>query len=75
MKNHEQTIKTKPTIVPMAFTISTMDNDLIVIYFKDELNGEEQILESIAMTTKKALRLSEGLKEAVDILNKNQSET
>ena len=43
--------------------------------FKDELNGEEQILESIAMTTKKALRLSEGLKEAVDILNKNQSET
>ena len=49
--------------------------DQIVIDFKDELNGEEQILESIAMTTKKALRLSEGLKEAVDILNKNQSET
>ena len=75
MKNQKQPIKTKPTIIPMAFSIGAMDNDLIVIDFKDELNGEEQILESIAMTTKKALRLSEGLKEAVDILNKNQSET
>mgnify|MGYP000890596036 FL=1 len=56
MKNHEQTIKTKPTIVPMAFAIGAMDNDLIVIDFKDELNGEEQILESIAMTTKKQIK-------------------
>ena len=44
MKNHEQTIKTKPTIVPMAFAIGAMDNDLIVIDFKDELNGEEHVI-------------------------------
>ena len=58
----------------MAFSIGAMDNDLIVIDFKDVINGEEQILESIAMTKNKALRLSEGLREAIDILNKTQDE-
>ncbi len=74
MKNQKQPIKTKPTIIPMAFSIGAMDNDLIVIDFKDVINGEEQILESIAMTKNKALRLSEGLREAIDILNKTQDE-
>lgn len=64
-KSDRRLIKTKPTIFPLGFSVSKVEDSLVIIEFVDTLNGENTILESIALPKEKAEHLSAALVEAI----------
>ena len=54
-------IKTKPTIFPLGFNLSMIENSLIIIDFMDVINKNNTIIESIALPEQKAQQLSQAL--------------
>ncbi len=71
--------KLKTSILPFGFSIGLIDNDLILVEFVDELNGENVIVESIALTKNKTVNLITALQQALqeidkEILSKKPSE-
>ncbi len=64
-KQDHKTIKLKPTIFPLGFTISQVEESFVIVDFIDLINGEPTILESIALPTDKAVQLATALTEAV----------
>lgn len=68
MSNSKQrskgSIKTKPTIFPLGFTVGLVEDSLVIIDFVDVINGNTTIIESIALPKQKAEQLSQALQEA-----------
>lgn len=63
--------KVKPTIFPLGFGVEKLENDIILIEFIDkssELNKENSyvIIESIAMSKKRAIELKEALEKVIN---------
>jgi len=59
-------IKTKPTVFPLGFTVSQVENSFVVIDFIDNLNGRHTIIESVALPLEKANQLSQAITEATE---------
>lgn len=59
-------IKTQPTVFPLGFSVSQVENSLVVVDFIDILNGRHTIIKSIALPLEKANQLSEALAEAAN---------
>jgi hypothetical protein len=64
-KSDKKLIKLKPTIFPLGFSVSKVEDSLIIINFADEINGEKTIIESIAMPKEKAAQLATALSDAI----------
>lgn len=64
-KSDKNLIKLKPTIFPLGFSVSKVEDSLVIINFADVLNGERTIIESIALPREKAEQLSVALSEAI----------
>lgn len=64
-KSDKKLIKLKPTIFPLGFSVSKVEDSLIIINFADEINGERTIIESIAMPKEKAEQLATALSDAI----------
>jgi hypothetical protein len=65
-KTETPTIKTKPTIFPLGFAVSLIEDGSVIIDFVDVLNQAPTILESIALSKEKANALSAALMRAIE---------
>jgi hypothetical protein len=68
MKNSKiKSIKNHPTIFPLGFSVGRADGDILIVEFMDRNSNEEvTIINSFALTIKKAKELSEALISACD---------
>jgi hypothetical protein len=64
-KSDKKLIKLKPTIFPLGFSVSKVEDSLIIINFADEINGQRTIIESIALPKEKAEQLAAALSDAI----------
>lgn len=69
-QEQEATKKLKTSILPFGFSIGLVDDDLILIEFVDRLNGENVIVESIALTKNKTMSLVGALQQALQEIDK-----
>lgn len=59
--------KNHPTIFPLGFSVGKLDSDILVVEFVDSNSSNElTIINSFALTEKKAKELSEALLSAFD---------
>lgn len=65
-RSETPTIKTKPTIFPLGFSVSLVEDGSVIIDFVDVLNAVPTILESIALSKEKAKALSAALVRAIE---------
>lgn len=66
-KNELKIKKNNPTIFPLGFFVGELDGEIVVIEFIDTTQDNEvSIINSFALTVKKARELSEALISACD---------
>ena len=66
LKSDVSVLKTKPTIFPLGFSVSLVDDGSVLVDFVDVLNGVPTIIESIALSNEKAMALSSALIKIVE---------